>query len=314
MKSIYFDTNVYNHICDNYGFSETESLLHKLNSHDFALFLSPINILEFLQNSDDLRREKLVYLCQTICNSNLLVEPESLIVDYVAKSTQNPDVIHLLLDNFHSRSPIGATWRSIQANKLKTFVFDKQEIGNFNILKELHSFFHAHYSRNGTLKNILNEFDLMPSGIRESLSTYSDLIRQQPAPSKRDPSIPEHIWVLISQIFCIGCTIFPNAIDDYWTSIGIGDTTKRLNHAFNDLKFLCEHGPFVGMAALMSWQATKKYNPGNLYDCYHLLYLPHVDNFITGDTAFHAFRDHHSGSEMLKRITTPHDFLSSLGA
>ncbi len=64
------------------------------------------------------------------------------------------------------------------------------------------------------------------------------------------------------------------------------------------------------MGAMMAWQATQKYNAGNLFDCYHLLYIPYVDAFVTRANAFHGLREVFNASQALANIENFEDFIS----
>ena len=49
------------------------------------------------------------------------------------------------------------------------------------------------------------------------------------------------------------------------------------------MKSLCTSGPVFTMAAWLASQAEKKYDQGNMFDGYNLMYLPYVDSLLTLD-------------------------------
>jgi len=52
----------------------------------------------------------------------------------------------------------------------------------------------------------------------------------------------------------------------------------------------------------MGWQATKRHDNGNFYDCLHLMYLPYVSKFYKNDPAFNQFRQAYPQAKLLKNI------------
>lgn len=286
-------------------------LMRGIDHNKFKILLSPINAIEFFQNKDELRREKLIYLCQQICDPNLLAEPETLMVDFVSSQHKDSRTSHLSLTDIYSRSTFGSSWRDIRSNRLKTFIFDTTTIERMQILKDLHSYYHANFSRGNTLGEMLNTSEQANFGVIEYLIHNAKHNRSKPVPNDRKINLQEIITIMATQIFCAGCTPFPAAIDECWDSLGINTSKNKIEFVFNELQFLFKHGPFVGMGALLSLQATKKYNAGNLFDCYHLSYLPYADFFITGDETFHDFRKAFDTSFLLDRIQNL-DYLMSL--
>jgi hypothetical protein len=57
-----------------------------------------------------------------------------------------------------------------------------------------------------------------------------------------------------------------------------------------------------GLPAIMAWQSTQAYNPGNFFDCYHVAYLPHVDLFVTDDAQLRSARQWWPESTLMAKI------------
>jgi len=309
---VYFDTNAYNRVADQFSVSEIKNLRETLDGRGWSLCLSPVNIIEFLQNAHCSRREELVSVAQNLCDSRLLVEPEALVVNFIVGKTLDDRVSDMALSSLFSESDLAATWRDISLHPCKTFYFNREDLRRFDLSRSLHAFFHAHFSRGENLSSVCRGLSVSDSDIEVMLRAATEDRRRMSVPSERVPSICQHTRLLVAAVFCVGCTPFPTAVDRYWQRIGVTDSSKRIHETSDRLSFVYEEGPIRAMGALMAWQTTKKYNAGNFFDCYHMVYLPHVDVFVTDDEGFHSFQSAFPDAESLRCLRTLEVFLAEL--
>jgi hypothetical protein len=249
-------------------------------------------------------------LCQYACDASLLAEPERLIVDFVLARAPQPGVLPGSAIPF-AESHLGTVWADIHAHKDRTFILDRQQLKRFDLTRTLWAYFHSHFSRGGSFADAGVD---LPSDCEDLVHAFKQVIatrRSLEVPHNRVPIICEHASLLVTAVFCIGLSPFPEAIDAFWDTVGITSTESRVEFTHERLGFLLREGPFWGMAALMAWQSTIKYDPGNFFDCYHLLYIPHVEAFVTGDRAFHVFRERHPDSINLAKVVRVGDVLGA---
>lgn len=310
---IYFDTNVYNQICDWIGNHPipSNSLFLEDNTD---LFLSPINIIEIGEISDELRRERIIRIFQELCQEKLLADTEHLIVDFIAENTDIPDIQDLGLQDPFNRTSLAEVWLDIKHNSAKTFIFERDIKEKLRIFKQLAALYHAFLSRGGHISGIdvilpdlrKQNSSTVSKAISDAISTYRSMQTAYPL----DKPMKECMGFLVSTILCIGLTPFPDIIDTLWERLRLSTIEAKFDFLSSKLRFLLSEGPLVGMAAVMATQATNKYDRGNLFDCYHIAYLPYVDKLFTLDSRLLKLRTQYPNSWNLAKIVDANHFLS----
>ena len=81
---IYLDTNIYNKLARSMNLAEISDLRRRILQQGKRPILSPINILEILATENEQLRENIIVACQHFCEPELLSEPETLIIGYIA--------------------------------------------------------------------------------------------------------------------------------------------------------------------------------------------------------------------------------------
>jgi hypothetical protein len=290
---IYLDTNVYNRLADELAPEQVRGLSSTLAARGMpAPLLSPVNIIEIVQTSDPLRREKLVYVVQHLCAARLLVEPEHLIADFIAE-TAGPELAHFRIPDVFCRSEMQAVWRDVRENPDKTFVFPEQARAGMRFLRSFDRLLHAFFSRGG---DFTSPFPVDLRGLD------GDAARQATEAARlrfmQEARVPEgtfdrillHVlWLLIVRIVAVGVTLFPEVLDDLWNQLVVEGAEARVNYAFDKMQRLRQEGPLVLLAAWLATCATRRFDQGDLLDGYHLMYLPYVHRFLTMDENVLAF-------------------------
>ncbi|MDO8444740.1 MAG: hypothetical protein Q7T53_01315 [Deltaproteobacteria bacterium] len=314
MKHVYLDTNVYNALCERTSNCGQLTLRHR--PEEYRILLSPINILEILQVSDKYKREGVVRLLQAICDIKLLADVEKLIVNYVVEKHLIDEHGIYALSISDNESELDKVWADIKSNPSKTFIYSHDTIGQLRILKQLESVMHVFFSRGGSfstgIESLPSLCNITSPDIIKTFKNYISDTRQLPPQEPRPEPWNECIWFLITMILCVGLTPFPSGIDRLWKLLKQFTVEDRLAYAFDKMSFLCSNGPFIGMGALMGWQVSKPHSRGNIFDCYHVSYLPYVHEFYTLDEGLLSFARSHPQSVNFSKILDASLFIDNL--
>jgi len=312
----YLDTNVYSRIADRCSLPiNLGSLGNRTGSQ---VYLSPINIVEILQVTDELRREVLVRVLQEICTDRLLAEPELLIVDFIAERYQNDSLDQLRLQSPFSSTELARVWRDVKENPAKTFVFDDAIRERILHLKLFNQLTHVWFKGGGSFHD--NSTALLGDYHGVSLREMATLMKQTIDEMKARTPESENAWpfrdmllMLVCSLLVVGITPFPEAIDKLWQSLAIETTTERLEYVFKGpLGFLLNEGPLVGMAAVMAHQLSNRFNPGNLLDAFHIVYLPYISELLTFDRAMLTIAHTYPDSPNFTRVQPADKFVDEL--
>lgn len=292
------------------------TLSRRSRSLNLTPTLSPINILEVLQISDEDRRERLIYILQLLCDDRLLHEPESLFVDYIARQLADKSIERFRLETIFSDSQLAAVWRDVRSSPAKTFITDQASFVKLDVMKALEGYFHAHYSRGGSITNIdihgLTPREPTADSIIESFQAVTQQLRGREASPNRLEQPFERIWIAISTMLCTGFTPYPDAIDRFWKHLNISPASARVEYAVKHFPFLATEGPFVGIGVWLSWCATLAHNRGNLFDALHLGYLPYIDRFLTLDSNIIEFAKDRPRSAVMQKVEDAAEYVDCL--
>ena len=301
---IYLDTNIYNKLARSMNLAEISDLRRRILQQGKRPILSPINILEILATENEQLRENIIVACQHFCEPELLSEPETLIIGYIASYAPREETAHLIIDDQLSKSDLAHTWREIQTDKERTLLINRDALRRLDLFKTLQGYFHAYYSRGNRLPDLRLPDINKKESIYKCIADVTRDIRQERVANPRMAILCENRILITLTILCAGLSPFPQAIDDYWDAVGIATIEERYSFAKSELSFLQEHGPIIGLGSFMGWQATKGYDSGNFFDCLHFMYLPYVELFYTDDQAFHDFVREYPESRVLDKIVT----------
>ena len=247
-------------------------------------------MLEFLSTPDLLRRERLIRLAQEICSPVLLPEVERLLAHFIARESAIPQLAPLILSDDDPTTGIRAAWAETKADPERTLVVNDDLLSRFRSFRALFDTIHAHIRRGDSIEDTLESMPWTPSSKTVSIETALKAVgterrRRTPAPDASQLVIQEQrcrcrtpALVLI----CSGLTPFEQPIDQLWQALGV-PREGRLPFAFRHLSFLFEHGPLVGMGLALAAQWLRKSESGNVFDLYHVAYLPLCQMFFTND-------------------------------
>jgi hypothetical protein len=77
--NVYLDTSAINYLADNCK----GEILATLEPLGIGLYFSPITLWELLLNSNQTRKESLIYWGQLYSNENLIKSPSEILIDYI---------------------------------------------------------------------------------------------------------------------------------------------------------------------------------------------------------------------------------------
>ncbi len=306
---VYLDTNIYSNLSKSMALFEVTELRNHVLAQGKRPVISPINILEILATKNDQLREDIILVCQHFCEPDMLAEPEALIIDYIVSSRRQRNTDHLILKDQLSKSDLAQTWREVQADKNRTLKIGAAEKRQLESFKTLQGYFHAYYSRGNRLPDLrLPKSDGLESFTQRVIEDTSSL-RKDDVPKPRVAVLCENRTLITLTILCAGLCPFPQTIDAFWDAIGITGINERYTFVKDELDFLTDVGPIIGLGSFMGWQATKGHDNGNFLDCLHLSYLPYVKYFYTDDHAFHDFVGAYPQAKSLKGILNSESLL-----
>lgn len=299
---IYLDTNIYSNLAKSYSLDKAISLRDYLIDKGKRPTLSPVNLLEILGTRNEAQRENIIILCQHFCGPELFAEPEALIVDFIVSNKKENATQQLALSNQLSTSELSNTWREVQSDKKRTLQITDEDLSHLEMFKIFQGYLHAFYSRGKRLPELILPRLGDIEEFKETLRKETIMLREQQVPKERMAILCENRNIVSLVIVCACMTPFPDVLEEYWNLVGLDSVADRYSYLKNELSFLNENGPVIGMGSYMGWQATKRHDNGNFFDCLHLLYLPYVDELYTDDPAFHGFRDKYPDAKSLKKI------------
>jgi hypothetical protein len=315
-SKIYLDTNVYARLVDTLAPTDYPRLALRLHARSVRVYLSPTNILEFLQTRDAKRRKQLVCLAQFLCAEDLLVEVEAILVDQVATATGDNRLSALRLESPFGSGGLAATWRDVRSDKRSTFLIDRGDLDRFQIVKDMFKLLHAHLRRGGSAADLWEHLPPLHATTAAELRVQvADALSRRRAaapPSKNPLSIPfaACIQLMTLAVFCVGLSPFVASIDQFWILLGISAAGERFRYTLENLPFMLKEGCLVGMGQVMAHQATHRYGPGNLFDCYHVCYTGLTDVTYTFDLRLLALNSTCPLRSPLRRMRPADEFLA----
>jgi len=111
MRSMfYLDTSALNFLADHV--KDFDALASAKKHLGFELYLSPIGLWEILLNSNDERKDYIIYWAQFNCSKFLVKSPTEIIIEYIKSGCPLKDRKVFLNDPF-TKLELGLTWKNI---------------------------------------------------------------------------------------------------------------------------------------------------------------------------------------------------------
>jgi hypothetical protein len=289
----YLDTSGLNFFADNVKDFDGFSLLKK--QLGFELYLSPITLWEVLLNSDESRRDYLVYWAQFNCAPELVKSPSEIIIQYILADCPLKDRRAFFSDPY-TKNEMGKTWTRIHKDIKYNIPIDFDELKERtkpmrDLSKKLKSIIadmcneeHENYAR--------DPFHIAMHQVLISLEIDG-------APSKENERVYKIALIFLYFTVCIGFELQTSVVRDYWEGKSIDDPFDRFDYLLENYPKLMIRGPILEMAIMANVQISMENSKsrGMFHDCFHSIYCYYSHNFITGDAHFASLKDeynHHS--------------------
>lgn len=298
-RQLYLDTSGLNFLADRIN---DVDLISGAKQHlDMELYLSPVTLWEVLLNSNESRRDALIYWAQFNCASKLLKSPTEILIDYIKAGCPKNDKA-LFRGQPHTSLEIGKTWEHIHKRLDLTIPVD---------LNELKDVTAAHRQLSKQLKRIIES---MCSQKNDTYDYEKDMFHHAMLDTLKklelsDSMIVDHeIEFKIALIFifffiCIGFELQNDPLKQFWEQLEITDEIERFDYILTKYPSLMVAGPIIEMALMAKAQVSMENckSRGLVHDCMHTLYSYYTDHLLTGDDHFAKLRDE-TGSKAFSQI------------
>ena len=289
-KIFYLDTSGINYFADNAIDFDLLSFLKK--NLKFDLFLSPINLWEIMLNSDEKRRDYLIYWSQFNCAKYLLKSPAEIILNYIQSGCPLKSR-RFFYENPFTKTEIGKTWTNIHGKIEKNISFDFEELKirsatARNLSKKLKLILE---SMCNTTDLIEQEYDALQDPFHIAMEQALKNLNRPITPNKRDEKLLKISLILAFFVFCIGLELQNSMVNDFWGILEIPDPFDRFNYLIKNYPVLMVRGPLLEMAKMVEIQICSGKSRGLIHDSFHSVYCYYSHKFITGDLHFKNLRD-----------------------
>jgi len=300
----YLETSAINVFANELTDFEFNNMLQVSLKFDFCL--SSVGIWEILLNSNEEKKEKLIYWAQFNCASYLLKSPAEIFIDYLKAGAPLKDRKKFWFDR-ESDLQIAKTWKAIHKKIDKTIPVDLEALKNNSEPMRQYSRMHKNIISSMTdVDDRSNDFDYfhrMMLKLEESLKTkfiLKDNIEKQIKTS-----------LILSFFFiCIGMELDNSPIRNYWKKIKLDDPFDRLEYLIKEIPLSIIRGPIAEMSVMINTQVMMKNstNRGSLFDALHNLYCYYADNTVSNDIHFTSLKEV-TGNKIYEGVVPTEDYL-----
>jgi len=278
-------------------------------SLNFDFCLSSVSLWEILLNSNDEKKEKLIYWSQFNCASYLLKSPAEIFIDFLVAGAPLKDR-KIFWHNRESNLQIAKTWKAIHKKVDKTIPINLETLKKRSEPMRQYSRMHKNILDSMTNKdergNDSDYFHRMMMKLEESLATK--FIHK-----KNSEKLIKTSLILSFFFICIGMELDNSPIRTYWKKIGIDDPFDRLEYIIKNTPLFIIRGPIAEMAVMMNAQVMMKNstNRGSLFDALHNIYCYYADNTISSDPHFTSLKQV-TGNKIYEGVVPTVDYLKIL--
>lgn len=284
----YIETSALNLFADELQDFDFNFLYQKAMGVD--LCISPVVLWEVLLNTDNARKEALLYWAQFNCADYLLKSPAETIIQYLKAGAPLKDRKDFYL-NRATTLPIGATWSSIHRKIDRTIPVDVEELQQrskpLRDLSRSYKDIILSMTNEAERSNDDDYFHRVMIKLRENLAT--PIIQSQ-----RNDTLTKTALILGFFVVCIGVDLDNSPVRDYWGAKKIDDPVERLEFLVEDQPIALVRGPLMEMALMMNAQIEMSggANRGTVFDALHTIYCYYAHNTISNDPHFTKLPGH----------------------
>ncbi len=298
-RQLYLDTSGLNFLVDRI---KDTGLVESAKAHlDMELYLSPVTLWEVLLNSNEKRRDELIYWAQFNCGSKLLKSPTEILIDYIEAGCPESDKALFRAQPFTSLD-MGKTWENIHQRHDLTIPINFEEIKVATV---------AHRKLSKQLKRIIESmcgkkdetYDYEKDMFHLAMLTTSDKLKLSETMCSKHEVEFKIALVFIFFFVCAGFELQNEPLNKFWEPHPELDPIERFDYILDKHPSLMVGGPILEMALMAKAQITMENckSRGLVHDCMHALYSYYADYLLTGDEHFAELRDK-TGSKVFSQI------------
>lgn len=298
---IYLETSAINFLFDN------RILIHMENWN--GLVISPVAISEILITSNEERRELLIRYLQELIECDLIASPSEIIIHFIEEGCPLVEPWWNLI----SKTNLNKVWNDIRIHKDKTFIFN-EDGDRENFTKSISDY----RMRQKELIAICKGVSLPDAFL--GIDMIDDLLYQIPRIKALLPLTSYETtlyrlciyFVLLIIVTGSGFLFDDQAIEKYWFDKGLPNVEDRIHFLFPRYEDILFRGPISEMAKMVVTQHAHGSNRGLLWDCFHSIYIPYVDCFVSGDDHFMKTKSYGTDKFYYEGIIHVSDFIKGL--
>ncbi len=278
----YIETSALNFLADELQDFDFNELYQRVMKVD--LCISPVVIWEVLLNSDNSRKDALIYWAQFNCANYLLKSPAEIVIEYLAAGAPLNDRMAFYKNRATSLS-IGTTWSNIHRKLDRTIPIEldnlKERSKPLRDLGRSYKEMIRYMTEENEHGNYADYFHRTMITLRKNLKTP---IMQ----SRMNDALTKTSLILAFFIACIGVDLDNSPVREFWEPKGIEDPLDRFEHLIETIPIALVRGPLIEMALIIYSQAEMSAgtNRGTMFDALHSIYCYYSHNTVSNDPHF----------------------------
>lgn len=307
MRALHFlETSAVNLFADELNDFDFNHTYREIMEVEFCI--SPITLWEILLNSDDARKDRLIYWSQFNCANYLLKSPQEIVLDYITDGAPEEDRNDFLADPA-TKLEIGETWKEIHGKTDRTIPIDLEALKQRSLpLRELSRIYKPTLVSMGRAarEGKHDVFHGLMLRVRSNLAMEAEQ-------SEGDDRLVKMALILAFLLVCIGVELDNSPVRTFWADKTLEDPFERLDYLVDEVPRSIVRGPLIEMALMFDAQGAdgSKPNRGSAFDALQMIYCYYTDNTVSNDPHFLAFRKEESPG-IFDRIIPARDYISML--
>lgn len=288
-RQLYLDTSGLNFLADRV---KDANLITSAKKYlDMELYLSPVTLWEVLLNSNEKRRDELIYWAQFNCGSKLLKSPTEILIDYIGAGCPKTDKALFRKQPFTSLD-MGNTWENIHQRLDLTMPIDLEALkdataAHRQLSKKFKRIIEGMCSKkDGTYDYEKDMFHLAMLNTSEKLELSETMVIEYEVEFKI-------ALIFVFFFICVGFELQNEPLRQFWELHPDLDPVERFDYILSKYPSLMVGGPLLEMALMAKAQVSMENckSRGLVHDCMHALYSYYADYLLTGDEHFAKLRD-----------------------
>jgi len=286
----YLETSGVNHLAEELPDHEWNNFVNRATKVHLCIF--PVTLWEVLLNTNEDKRDQLIYWMQFNCADKLLKTPSEILIDYIERGLPRLER-RLFAQDPWTKQQIGETWTSIHGKIDRKIPVDLEKMKErAYVVRELSK----KYGR--FMDDMVGHDDTTNDRFHDlSVSLLRDFDNSEYNIRRVKTGLVIGLFLL-----CMGVEISNSHLTMFWAPTGVDNADdpyelrpfERLEYLVDKHPLLFVRGPLLEMANMMSIQREigGKMNRGAMFDVMHSVYCYYCGNTITEDPHFIEMKKH----------------------